>query len=167
MSTNTPIALSGLARRLVRDGLLGENSAQEAYQAAAKSKQPFVSYLVKNNLAPSMAIAEAASDEFGAPLFDLSAFNVALAPKDLVDPKLAQQHHALPLYKRGNRLFLAVSDPTNLRAIDEIKFHTGASTEAILVEERLLADAIAKYVEASDRPLGDLGDLDDAVVGGR
>jgi type IV pilus assembly protein PilB len=111
-----------------------------------------------------MAIAEAASDEFGAPLFDLSAFNVALAPKDLVDPKLAQQHHALPLYKRGNRLFLAVSDPTNLRAIDEIKFHTGASTEAILVEERLLADAIARYVEANDRPLGDLGELDDASL---
>ena len=66
------------------------------------------------DLCNSFQIAEAASDEFGAPLFELSAFNMDMAPVDLVDMKLVQQHHALPLYRRGNRLFIAVSDPTNL-----------------------------------------------------
>ena len=87
MASNTAIALSGLARRLVKDGLLAEEAAQEAYQAAGKEKIPFVSYLVGNDLANSSAIAGAASDEFGAPLFDLTAFNMELAPKDLVDLK--------------------------------------------------------------------------------
>ncbi len=158
MSTHSTIALSGLARRLVKDGILAEQAAQQAFQDASQQKQAFVSYLVDNQLASSAAIAEAASDEFGAPLFDLSAFNMAMAPSDLVDIKLIQQHHTLPLYRRGNRLFIAVSDPTNLRALDEIKFHTGINTDAILVEEQLLKEAISKYVDANDEPLGNFDD---------
>lgn len=163
MNTTSTVALSGLARRLVRDGILAEDAAQNAYQSAFSSKQPFVSYLVENSLAQSDVIAEAASDEFGAPLFDLSCFNMEMAPKDLVDIKLIQQHHTLPLYRRGNRLFIAVSDPTNLRALDEIKFHTGINTDAVLVEEGLLKEAITKYLEANDQPLGGFDDLDDGL----
>ncbi len=161
MADNTTVALSGLARRLVKDGLLPEESAQEAYQAAAKSKLPFVQYLIEKSLADSGAIAEAASDEFGTPLFNLTAFNMEMAPRDLVDIKLIQKHHTLPLYRRGNRLFIAVSDPTNLRALDEIKFHTGINTDAVLVEEAALADAITKFVESNEEPLGGLDDFDD------
>lgn len=157
------IPLSGLARRLVKDKLISEEVAQQAYQDASAAKSPFVSYLVANNLCPSSAIARAASDEFGTPLFNLSAFNMELAPKDLVDLKLVSQHHTLPLYRRGNRLYIAVSDPTNLRALDEIKFHTGINTDAILVEEGLLADAITKFVEANDEPLGGFTDMDDGL----
>ncbi|MEE8057122.1 MAG: type IV-A pilus assembly ATPase PilB [Pseudomonadales bacterium] len=159
MSTSSTIALSGLARRLVKDGILAEEAAQQAFQDAVTQKQAFVSYLVANQLANSAAIAIAASDEFGAPLFNLSAFNMEMAPKDLVDIKLIQQHHTLPLYRRGNHLFIAVSDPTNLKALDEIKFHTGINTDAVLVEEHLLSDAIAKYVEANDEPLGGFDDF--------
>ena len=137
MNAPSSIPLSGLARRLVKDGLIGEDTAQEAFQAASKNKQPFVNYLVELGLVDGHTIAEAASDEFGTPLFDLSAFNMEMAPKDLVDTKLIQQHHTLPLYRRGNRLFIAVSDPTNLRALDEIKFHTGINTDSILVDEQL------------------------------
>jgi len=163
MSTNSSIALSGLARRLVKDGILAEQSAQDAFQNASRDKKPFVSYLVENNLAEGYAIAEAASDEFGTPLFDLTAFNMTLAPKGLVDNKLVQKHHTIPLFKRGNRLFIAVSDPTNLRALDEIKFHTGINTEAILVEEKLLHQAILKYLEAAEEAMGSGFDgLDDA-----
>ncbi len=161
MASNTTIALSGLARRLVRDGLVPEETAQEAYQAAGKEKIPFVSYLVNNALASSPDIATAASDEFGAPLFDLTAFNPEMAPKDLVDIKLIQKNHTLPLYRRGNRLFIAVSDPTNLRALDEIKFHTGITTDAVLVEEQALAEAINKFVEANDSPIGNFDDFDE------
>lgn len=157
------IPLSGLARRLVKDNLLSEEIAQKAYQDASSEKQPFASYLVANSLCSSSAIAVAASDEFGTPLFNLSAFNMEMAPKDLVDIKLIQQHHTLPLYRRGNRLYIAVSDPTNLRALDEIKFHTGINTDAILVEEELLTDAIARFVEANDEPLGGFDDMDDGL----
>lgn len=163
MNTQSTVALSGLARRLVKDGILAEEAAQQAYQDASTQKQAFVSYLVEKQLADSHSIAEAASDEFGAPLFDLSAFNPEMAPKDLVDLKLIQQHHTLPLYRRGNRLFIAVSDPTNLRALDEIKFHTGINTDAVLVDEKLLAEAITKYVEANEQPLGGFDDLEDGL----
>ncbi|WP_019531239.1 type IV-A pilus assembly ATPase PilB [Dasania marina] len=162
MNTQAPIALNGLARRLVRDGALSEEIAQKAQQEAAKEKLHFVSHLVTNNYLDSATIAEAAADEFGAPLFDLSAFNKEVIPRELIDIKLVQKHHSLPLFRRGNRLFIAVSDPTNLRALDEIKFHTGINTDAVLVNEELLAKALHDFIEANDEPLGGLGDLDDA-----
>ncbi len=148
---------------MVKDNLIGEQEAQQAYQEALSNKVPFVTHLVNNGLGDSIQIAEAASDEFGAPLFDLSAFNMEMAPIDLVDLKLVQQHHTLPLYRRGNRLFIAVSDPTNLRALDDIKFHTGINTDAVLVDDKTLSEAIAKYVEAHDEPLGGFDDLEDGL----
>jgi type IV pilus assembly protein PilB len=165
MNTSSTIALSGLARRLVKDGILAEQIAQEAFHSSTREKKPFVSYLVENNLADGYAIAEAASDEFGTPLFDLTAFNMTLTPKGLVDSKLVLKHHTVPLFRRGNRLFIAVSDPTNLRALDEIKFHTGINTDAVLVEERLLAQAVQKYLEAAEESMGTgLDGLDDASL---
>ncbi|MCP3907788.1 MAG: type IV-A pilus assembly ATPase PilB [Oceanicoccus sp.] len=163
MNSAPPIALSGLARRLVKDQLIAEEIARNAFQEARNNKQSFVSYLVENNLSDSNAIAEAASDEFGAPLFDLASFNMEMAPKELVDIKLIQQHHTLPLYRRGNKLFIAVSDPTNLRALDEIKFHTGINTDAVLVDEKLLNEAISQYIEANDEPLSGFDDLEDGL----
>lgn len=159
---STSVTLSGLARRLVKDGVLSEQIAQEALQSSARDKKPLVTYLVDNHLAVSSVIAEAASDEFGTPLFDLSAFNMAVSPKNLVDAKLIQKHHTLPLFRRGNRLFIAVSDPTNLRALDEIKFHTGINTDAILVEEGALSAAILKYLDANEDSMGGLGELDES-----
>ena len=156
------IALSGLARRLVKDGVLTEQIAHDALQSAAREKKPFVSYLIENHLAQGNTIAEAASDEFGAPLFELTAFNMSMSPRGLVDSKLIQKHHTIPLFRRGNRLFIAVSDPTNLRALDEIKFHTGINTDAILVEGGALAAAIQKYLEAGEDTMGSLGELDEA-----
>jgi type IV pilus assembly protein PilB len=166
MSTNANIALNGLARRLVRDGALTEDSAQEAQQGANKNKQAFVSFLVANDYVDSAVIAEAAADEFGTPLFDLSAFNRDMMPKELVDLKLVRQHHTLPLFRRGNRLFIAVSDPTNLRALDEIKFHTGINTDAVLVDEGLLTTALTQFIEDADTTLGGLDDLDDDGLDG-
>jgi type IV pilus assembly protein PilB len=157
------IPLSGLARRLVKDNLLSEQIAQQAYQDAAAEKRPFVSHLVENNLCGSQAIAAAASEEFGTPLFDLTTFNMEMAPADLVDIKLIQQHHTLPLFRRGNRLFIAVSDPTNLRALDEIKFHTGINTDAILVAEDALTQALTTYIETHDEPLGGFDNLEDGL----
>ena len=154
------LQLSGLGKRLVSDSILQEHQALEAYQYAKKNKIPFVTHLVQGGLANSRAIAMVASDEFGTPLLDLSAFDTQLLPKDLVDAKLIRNLHALPLFKRGNRLNVAVSDPTNLQALDEFKFNTGITTEAILVEESKLATAIEKFLDEAEDTLGDLDDAD-------
>jgi len=157
--------LSGLARKLVLDGLLSETDAVKAMDTATKKKLPLVSYLVETKLVNSKALANAAAHEFGVPLLDISAVEIELDVVKLVDEKLVRQHHGLPLYKRGNRLFIAVSDPTNLIALDEIKFHAGMNTEPVLVEEDKLNIIIEKAMSASDTSLQDLdGDLDDIDI---
>ena len=159
-TSNLQINLSGLARRLVNDRLLTESAALEAHESALKKRMPLVSYLVEKKLIGSEEIANVACHEFGVPLFDLSVIDLDAAPIHLVDEKLIQQHHALPLFKRGNRLFVAVSDPTNLQAMDEIKFHTGVTTEAILVEENKLNEVIEKAMDSVDTSMTDLLDED-------
>jgi len=153
--------LSGLARKLVLDGLLSEADAVKAQDAATKKKLPLVSHLVESKLVNSKALAIAAAHEFGVPLLDIAAIDLDPEIVRLVDEKLVRQHHGLPLFKRGNRLFIAVSDPTNLIALDEFKFHAGMNTEAVLVEEDKLNVIIEKAMSASDTSLQDLdGDLD-------
>jgi len=161
MATTKPqFNLSGLARRLVSDGSLMEADAASAHEQALKNKIPFVTHLVQKKLLDSLTIANAASQEFGVPLFDISSMEMESADTRLVDEKLVRQHHALPLFKRGGRLYVAVSDPTNLQGLDEIKFHVGANTEAILVEEDKLTDAIDRAMDEQDTTLADLNDSD-------
>ncbi|MEX1033021.1 MAG: type IV-A pilus assembly ATPase PilB [Cellvibrionaceae bacterium] len=157
-----PPVISGLARRLVNDGIVDEETAQAALAKATKNKVPFAIQLVSDTHVKALSIATAAADEFGTPLLEISAFNPENIPAGLVDQKLIKKHHALPLYKRGNRIFIAVSDPTNLHAIDEIKFNTGRNVEPILVEADKLATAIEAYLNKQDESIGDaLGGLDE------
>lgn len=158
-SPNTSF-LGGLARRLVADGLLEEETAKEAQDSAKKDKLPFVSYLIKNNLVDSQAVAESASLEFGIPLIDLSSVDKESAPSAAVSSKLIEKHHVFPLFERGKKLFVAVSDPTNIQALDEIKFHTGMVVEAILVAENTLAEKIEAFQNEADSAALDLGDED-------
>jgi type IV pilus assembly protein PilB len=161
MATTNPTAhLSGLARRLVMDGLLDEAEATKAHETALKKRTHFVSYLVESKILKSRDIAWSGSQEFGVPLFDLTSMDMESAPIKIVSEKLIQQHNALPLLKRGNRLYIAVSDPTNLGAIDEFKFHTGVNTEAVLVEEIHLRQAIENALEALDTTMSALMDAD-------
>lgn len=162
---NTAVNLSGLARRLVADGLLDEELARDSLAQSQKEKTPFVQHLVSSNTLKALVIAEAAADEFGTPLFDLESFSKDSFPKGLVDNKLISKHHALPLFKRGNRLFIATADPTNLHALDEIKFNTGISTDAVLVEADKLTAALEQYLNAEEESIGDaLGDLDEDAL---
>ena len=142
--------LNGLSRKLVNDGLLDEAKAIEALKGARKDKVTFTQYLVKNKILAAKRIALEASGEFGLPVFDLDALDLDIIPRDLVDDKLIQKHHALPLFNRGNRLYVGISDPTNLAAIDDIKFQTGLNTEAILVEADKLHAIIDKILEEDD-----------------
>jgi type IV pilus assembly protein PilB len=141
------IPLSGLAKRLVTLDLLSQSQAESCLLAAQRDKVPFVTYLVKNKVAEGGAIALAASHEFGAPLLDLDAFDLSHSPRDLIDIKLLRRHRVLPLFRRANRIYLAASDPTNIIAIDEIKFHTGLSTDLILVDESQLSPAVDRLID--------------------
>ncbi|OGT91561.1 MAG: type IV-A pilus assembly ATPase PilB [Gammaproteobacteria bacterium RIFOXYA12_FULL_61_12] len=142
--------LSGLARRLIQERLLAETDALEATLQATKKRVPLVTYLVDNKVVDSRDIAIAASTEYGVPLFDLEAIDFEMLPAGLVEEKLIRKHHALPLFKRGTRLFLAVSDPTNHHGLDEIRFHTGLATDAVLVEEDRLVQCIERALTAKD-----------------
>ncbi len=150
--------LSGLAGRLVADGLITAEQATEAQDKAASEKITLVNYLVEHMNVAGAELAAIASKEFGVPIFDTSSLNMANLPEGLVESELVTKHHAMPLFRRGNRLFVALSDPTNLAALDEMKFHTGINTDAVLVEEKALSKLISDWIEAQDT-------LDDGLDG--
>ncbi len=154
--TNPATNLSGLALRLVRNNLLSSADAERLQSESQANKVPFVTQLVESKKLDSATIARAASEEFGLPLFQIGALDLEMAPIKLVDEKIIRRHRALPVYKRGTRLYVAVADPTNLKALEEIKFHTGLGAEAVLVEEDKLSAAIEKGLDSSDTSLADI-----------
>jgi type IV pilus assembly protein PilB len=160
-STPSTMKLSGLARRLVTEGLIDANGAANAQIEAKKKKTSLANYLVEEKKLNARKIAIAASMEFGMPLFDLSALEPDSVPKKLVDEKLVRQHQALPIQKRGNRLFVAVTDPMNLMGLDEIKFNTGIATEPVLVEVDKLNRLIEDAMSAADTSLQEMAGLDE------
>ncbi len=152
--------LAGLPRRLVQDGIISEEGLQEATEAAKKERIPLIAYLVSQDKADPRAIAVAASHEFGVPLLDLEAVEIDLDVIRAVDQKLIGKHRVLPLVKRGQRLFLGISDPTNLQAIDDIKFATSLRVDPVVVEQDKLEERINQAIEAVDTSMSDLDDDD-------
>ena len=148
--------LGGLPQRLVQDGIVEESAILEAMNLARERKTSIVTQLVSSGAANARDIAVAASNEFGVPLFDLDAVSLDLETVRLVSDKLLAKHRVLPLFRRGKRLFLAVADPTNLHAIDEIKFQTSLGIEAIVVEDDKLQKAIDKAIEQVDSQMSAL-----------
>lgn len=167
MSTVSPkIALGGLARKLVLDGLLDEATAQEAFQNARSKNKAFVSYIVAEQLVDSKEVAHAASQEFGVPLVDIESLELDQDVIAAVDLELLKKHNALPLYKRGKRLSVALSDPTNFQALDDIKFHANMSTEPILVDENLLLKKLDKLIEEKEAAQEAFADDEDDLFDG-
>lgn len=161
MTTDSKIIkLTGFPRRLAITGVIEESSATEALQASAKEKISFIDYIVQNKLAKALDIALAASAEFGLPCLDLSCVEVDPSVVSSVDADLITKNQVVPLFKRGNRLFVAISDPLKLNAVDEVKFNTGLSTEPVIVEHDKLLSSITALSEESSA-LDDIGDLDD------
>jgi len=159
-TASTNLQFSGLTRCLIEKGLLTESDAQIHSQEAQKNQIPLIRYLVANKLINSKALAYQASQEFGVPFFDLDAIDFRRLPINLVSEKLIRKCHALPLFARGKTLFVAVSDPTDFRALDDIKFHSRLNPEAILVEEDKLIKAIEASLEAADTSMTDMLDED-------
>ena len=154
--------LGGLPQRLVQDGVVDESGMHAALSAATEKRTSFVTQLIATGAASARDIAVAAASEYGVPLLDLNSLTVDLDTIRVVSDKLLVKHRVLPLFKRGKRLFLGVADPTNLHAIDEIKFQTGLAVEAIVVEDDKLQKFLDKAIEQADASMPNLGD-DDGV----
>src|SRR6187399_2390952 len=152
------VGLSGLPQRLVQDGVIGEDEAYAALSAARDRKSHFVTQLVGAGAAKPRDIAVAAATEFGVPLFDLDALPIDLEVTRLVSDKLLSKHRVLPMFRRGKRLFLGVSDPTDLHAIDEIKFQTGMGVDAVVVEDDKLQKLVDKAIEGAESQMPTLGE---------
>ena len=160
VSGTSRVALGGLAQRLVQDGLLDESAMQDAISKSKEKRTSLVTHLVSAGLATARDIAISASNEFGVPLLDLDAVAPDLDAIRAVSDKLLQKHRCLPLMKRGKRLFLAVADPTNLHALDEIRFQTSMSIEFVVVEDDKLQLAVAKAIDQAEAVMPNLTDED-------
>ena len=150
--------LHGLARRLVADGLMEEQAAIDAGAEASKKGLTILAWLIKHQSIDADALTNTASIEYGIPIIDIRAIDLAIAPVSLVDENLIQKHNAFPLYLRGNSLFLAVSDPTDQAVIDEIAFSSGFRVEPILVAANKLESTIESALQAADSVFDDLED---------
>jgi type IV pilus assembly protein PilB len=152
--------LSGLARALVQAGRLKEAEAETLLKHAAANKISFIEQLISIKKASALEIALFASNTFGYPLLDLTAFDDSHVQKNAIDRKLIAAHRVLPLHQRGTRLAIAIADPTNLRALDEIRFQTGMAVDPVIVEENKLAPLVAKLSESAEDSLRSLASED-------
>ena len=144
------MGITGIARRLVLDGAMEEAAARKAMDAATAAKVPLATYIADKRLANPAALAAAYSMEFGMPLVDPLAIDPSQSAIRLVKEELVRKHQALPLFKRGSRLFVGLADPTNHAALDEIKFHTNLTVEPILIDADRLKRSIEGWLEAAE-----------------
>jgi type IV pilus assembly protein PilB len=153
-------ALSGLARALVQHGRLPEPIAEDLQAQARSANTSFVEALIAAKRLSALEIAEFASNAFGLPLLDIDAADPGTFPLELVDRKLMRDRRILPLRKRGNRLAVAVSDPSNTQILDEVKFQTSMSIDAIVVEDDKLRTILTQMLERTDTSLKQFVDED-------
>ncbi len=156
--------LSGLARALAQHGVMPESEAESLQNQAQSAGVTFVEQVLTSKRLSASQVAVFGARAFGVPLLDLSAFDFDQFPKELFDAKMSQTRRVLPLAKRGNRLFVAVSDPANLQAIEEVRFKTNLVVDPIVVEDDKLGQAIHRILEASGATLKDAANLDDLEV---
>ena len=156
--------LSGLARALAQHGVMPESEAESLQNQAQSTGVTFVEQVLTSKRLSASQVAVFGARAFGVPLLDLSAFDFDQFPKELFDAKMSQTRRVLPLAKRGNRLFVAVSDPANLQAIEEVRFKTNLVVDPIVVEDDKLGQAIHRILEASGATLKDAANLDDLEV---
>ncbi len=150
--------LTGLAARLLADQLMEEADIHDAEAAAAKANKPLARYLLEKKLVNGNALTLATAEEFGLPVIDLKAFDKEHLVKDVVEEKLMRKHNVLPLIKRGSHLFAAVSDPSNLQGLDEIRFNTGLTIHTVLSEPEILEKMIDATLDDTGGALSELGD---------
>lgn len=164
---------NGLLVSLIRAGIIQDHQSALLQDKARSEKKTLVTYLIDNDIISSSQLAELCEQEYGIPLLDLDAFELAEIPQKYLNAKLIEKHHALPIYTQGNTLFIAVSDPTNVTALEDFGFTFSLHTEALLVDERKLQGAIQRVIDPtednfsksmSDDSIGEIeaSDMDDA-----
>ncbi len=164
---------NGLLVSLIRAGIIQDHQSSQLQDKARNEKKTLVTYLIDNDIISSSQLAELCEQEYGIPLLDLDAFELTEIPQKYLNTKLIEKHHALPIYTQGNTLFIAVSDPTNVTALEDFGFTFSLHTEALLVDERKLQRAIQRLADPteddfsksmSDDSIGEIevGDVDDA-----
>jgi type IV pilus assembly protein PilB len=162
----TALGLSGMARRLVAEGVLPETDVRKAVTESVQQKKTLTCWLLDQGLVDNSRLAQIASAEFGMPMMDVSALAPASMPLSLISQELISKHQALPLLKRGKRLFVGIADPMQSHALDEIKFHSNCMVEPILVERGQLNRAIESAMSTLNNVTPDLGggDLEDLAL---
>jgi type IV pilus assembly protein PilB len=156
---------SGLALSLVSSALLSDEESRKYSAEAKQQRKPLVTFLVENKILASAALAEFCEQEYGIPLLDLDAFDLGEIPQKYLNNKLIDKHHALPIYTQGHTLYVAMSDPTNVTALEDFGFSFGLHTEALLVDELKLQKAIQKLTEGVSEALG-VDNLSDSDMDG-
>ncbi len=159
-STSLNLGLSGL---FLKKGLLTEELLANAISKSRKDKLPLVNTLVSEKLISAREIAELCYEEYGTPLLDLSGYDIQNIPEDILNKKLINKHNCLPLFKRGNRLYIAISDPSNITALEDFQFSLGLHAEAILVEDDKLQAVLEKLAEDDISGL-DLAGVDEEAL---
>lgn len=159
-----PLNISGLASSLAARGLLPLDKLQQITTHAQQEKKSLVSYLVENDFIESLALAQFCEAEYGIPLLDSATFNLDNIPEKFINEKLIEKHHVLPVYVQQKTLYIAMSDPTNVSALEDFGFSFAMHTEALLVEEKFLSKAIEALLEDDVSSLGEMGDIDDIEV---
>ncbi|WP_267176089.1 type IV-A pilus assembly ATPase PilB [Marinicella marina] len=154
----TKTMVTGALRRLVQNGKIEMEAAAEANETARKQKIPLFTYLIDNNMVDAADLCDAASNEYGVPILDVNAIDMSLLPKGLVSENLIEKHQVLPLFLRGKKVFIGISDPTNVKAIEEVRFHTNLGVEPVLVNQNSLQTAIEEALKEANSVMDDLGD---------
>jgi type IV pilus assembly protein PilB len=162
---NQPNKLSGLARTLIQENLLTEDEASAIQSQALTLKAPFITQLIQSKKLSAQIIAETSAKAFGFPYFNLDAFNPDYLPTKKIDAKLMQANRVMALQIRNNLLFIAISDPTNLHALDGVQFQMGMALSPVVVEDDKLGRWIDKIVESSDTSLKSLDVGEDFDLG--
>jgi len=148
-NTNQDVTLNGLARQLVNQGMLSEEAAIEAMRHSEESKTPLINSLTEYGDLTTGAISQAVSADFGLPCFDVGTLEGTSIPTEYIKEDLIAEHNAVPIAKRGSKLFIAISDPTNSEPLDKYKFTSGLSVEAVVVEEDKLQDLKARVMDGN------------------
>lgn len=154
-------ALNGLLRRLMMNRKLSQAQAVETQIKSNESGKSLVTTLLESSSVTPNQVAEAAAQEYGFPLIDLSVIDPEYLPKELMKEELLNERRAIPLIKRSSRLYVAISDPMNLGALDDLKFSTGLTAEPVIAADDALQALITRMLEAASGGSWDMGNLDE------
>jgi type IV pilus assembly protein PilB len=156
VATTLQASLSGLARALVSQRRLLESEAEALQASAAAANTSFVAQLIQGRKMTALEVAEFASLTFGLPLLDLAAVELDQLPPDVLDRKLVESRRVVALHRRGNRLSLAISDPSQMQILEEVQFQTGLVVDPVVVEDDKLGAIVRRIAESPDARLRDL-----------